>query len=133
MTIFLGGSSLIAESSQMVFDPHEADILRHRPIHPRTLLLAKAISLFALSAVVAVALNLVPMFLGLALPERPWWFPVTHLAGVLLAAAFCSGAVVFVYAFLARLIGRQRFDGLRPGRRWGSRPPSSSSTSSSRA
>src|SRR5206468_2467823 len=35
-----------------------------------------------------------------------------HLLVMLLAAVFCSGAMVFLYAWLLRLAGRERFDGL---------------------
>jgi hypothetical protein len=111
MTFFLGGTMVISESSQVLFNRAEADILGHRPIHPRTLLLAKSLGLFFLSAFLAIALNLAPAFMGMGLTDRPWLFPLVHLTMTLLTALFASGAVVFVYALLTRVVGRERFDG----------------------
>src|SRR5437867_10597440 len=36
MSFFLGGTMVVSESSQVLFNVGEADILGHRPIHPRT-------------------------------------------------------------------------------------------------
>jgi hypothetical protein len=45
MTVFFSGMTLIAESSTLLFDPTENDVIGHRPIHPRTLLCARALGL----------------------------------------------------------------------------------------
>ncbi|HTM57959.1 MAG TPA: hypothetical protein VL123_06030, partial [Candidatus Udaeobacter sp.] len=39
MTMFLAGMTMVAESSQLLFNTQEHDILGHRPVGPRTLLL----------------------------------------------------------------------------------------------
>ena len=111
MSFFLGGTMVISESSQVLFNAREADILGHRPIHPRTLLLAKSLSLFILSAILALAINLAPAVMGMSIAVRPWAFPIVHLATTLLTALFASASVVFLYALLTRWVGRERFDG----------------------
>lgn len=109
-TFMMSGMTMVAESSTMLFDPRDNDILGHRPIHPRTLLAARALSLIALALVLGVALNIVPMITGLfARGSRPW-FPIAHLATLPVMAVFCAGTVVFVYALLARLVSRRTFD-----------------------
>jgi hypothetical protein len=47
MTFFVVGMAVTAESGDILFNANESDVLVHRPIHPRTLLLAKAINLMA--------------------------------------------------------------------------------------
>ncbi len=111
-TLFLAGLTVIAESVNLLFGVEENDVLGHRPIHPRTLLLSKALSLFGLTLLLMLALNLFPMFFGLAARGAPGWFPLTHLLTIALEALFCAGAVVFVYALLTRLVGRERFDSI---------------------
>ena len=111
-TFMMAGMTMVAESSTLLFDPRDNDILGHRPIHPRTLLAARSLSLIALSLVLGLAVNLVPTVTGLlARGSRPW-FPAVHLAIVPLMAVFCAGTVVFVYALLARLVSRRTFDSI---------------------
>ena len=109
-TFMMSGMTMVAESSTLLFDPRDHDVLGHRPIHPRTLLAARALSLIALGLVLGFALNIAPMFTGiLARGSRPW-FPIAHLATLPVMAVFCAGMVVFVYALLARLVSRRTFD-----------------------
>jgi len=109
-TLMMSGMTMVAESSTLLFDPRDNDILGHRPIHPRTLLAARSLGLIALALVLGLALNIVPMITGLfARGSRPW-FPIAHLATLPVMAVFCAGMVVFVYALLARLVSRRAFD-----------------------
>lgn len=109
-TFMMSGMTMVAESSTLLFDPRDHDILGHRPIHPRTLLAARSLGLVALALVLGVALNVVPAVTGLfARGSRPW-FPVAHLVTLPLMAVFSAGTVVFVYALLARLVSRRAFD-----------------------
>lgn len=109
-TFMVAGMSMVAESSTMLFDPSENDILGHRPIHPRTLLLAKALGMVLLTLVLGLAVNLFPMFTGVVTAGARWWYPLAHLVTLVLEVLFCSSAVVFVYALLARLVSRRTFD-----------------------
>ena len=111
-TFMMTGMTLVAESSTLLFDPHDQDILGHRPIHPRTLLAARSLSLIVLSLVLGLALNLVPMVTGLwSRGARPW-FPLAHLVTLVVMAVFTSGVVVFAYAVLSRLVSRRAFDSI---------------------
>jgi hypothetical protein len=109
-TFMMTGMTLVAESSTLLFDPRDHDILGHRPIHPRTLLAARSLSLVALSLVLGLALNLVPMFTGLFTRDARPWFPLVHLVTLVIMSVFTAGTVVFAYAALARLVSRRTFD-----------------------
>jgi len=109
-TFMMTGMTLVAESSTLLFDPHDQDILGHRPIHPRTLLAARALGLITLSLVLGLSLNLVPMVTGLWTRGARPWFPLAHLVTLAVMAVFTAGVVVFAYALLARLVSRRTFD-----------------------
>jgi len=109
-TFMMTGMTLVAESSTLLFDPRDHDILGHRPIHPRTLLAARSLSLVALSLVLSLALNLVPTVTGLFTRDARPWFPLVHLVTLVIMSVFTAGTVVFVYAVLARLVSRRTFD-----------------------
>lgn len=109
-TFMMTGMTLVAESSTLLFDPRDHDILGHRPIHPRTLLAARSLSLVALSLVLGLALNLVPMVTGLFTRDARPWFPLAHLVTLVIMSVFTAGTVVFAYAVLARLVSRRTFD-----------------------
>jgi hypothetical protein len=104
--------TMVAESSQLLFSTVESDVLGHRPITARTLLLSRTLSLLGLTLLMTLSLNVLPTFFGLAAEGARWTFPFAHLACVLLLSLFASGAVVFVYAAMTRLMGRERFDSL---------------------
>src|SRR6266567_609679 len=65
MTFFVVGMAVTAESGDILFNANESDVLMHRPIHPRTLLLAKSINLVVFTLILATALYLFPAFLGM--------------------------------------------------------------------
>ena len=111
-TFLLAGMTMVAESSTLLFDPRENDILGHRPIHPRTLLLAKSSGLFLLAMMLGLAVNLCPMFAGIATRGARPWYPAAHLVSLVALVLFSAAAVVFVYALLAKLVSRRAFDAI---------------------
>jgi len=110
MTFFVVGISITTESGDILFNVAEGDVLGHRPIHPRTLLLAKSLNLLAFALLLALAANLFPLFFGLAAAGVWPWFPVVHLISTVLLCIFCAASVVFVYALIIRVVGREKFD-----------------------
>ncbi len=109
-TFLTAGMTMVSESSTLLFDPRENDILGHRPIHPRTLLLAKSLGLILLSLLLGLAVNLVPMFTGLVTTGARPWFPLAHLVSLAVIVFFTAAVVVFVYGLLARVVSRRTFD-----------------------
>lgn len=112
LTLFVAGLAMVAESGELLFGASEFDVLGHRPVGARTLLAARALSLFALTLLMALSLNLGPLAAGMWIAGVHGWFPLVHLLCVALIALFVSGVVVFAFALLTRLVGRERFDSI---------------------
>jgi len=110
MTLLVVGMASTAESGDILFNASETEVLVHRPIHPRTLLLAKSLNLLALNLFLAGCLNFFPTFFGLATRGAGWWFPFAHVASVALMSVFCCAAVVYLYGLVARFFNREKFD-----------------------
>ena len=112
ITLFFASFSMLAESGDLMFGAGEYEVLGHRPIAPGTLLLARTLVLFSLTALIAVAVNLAPFVQGLWVHGAQPWYPAAHLGAVLLASMFSAAAVVFAFALLAHLVGVRRFTGV---------------------
>lgn len=110
MTFFVVGMAVTSESGDILFNANESDVLVHRPITPRTLLLAKTINLVAFTLVLATALNLFPSLLGIAVTGARVWFPAIHLLSMTLLCIFCASAVVCVYGLVIKFLDREKFD-----------------------
>jgi hypothetical protein len=110
MTFFVVGMAVTSESGDILFNTNESDVLVHRPIHPRTLLLAKSINLIVFTLILAGALNLFPMFCGVAADGARVWFPVVHLFSMVLLCVFCAAAVVCTYGLVIKFLDREKFD-----------------------
>lgn len=110
MTFLVVGMAITSESGDILFSANESDVLLHRPIHSRTLLLAKGLNLVGLALFLAGSLNFFPTFFGLAALGAHWWFPLTHLASITLLSVFCCAAVVCTYGLIVRFFDREKFD-----------------------
>jgi hypothetical protein len=110
MTFFVVGMAITSESGDILFNTNESDVLMHRPIHPRTLLLAKTLNLIAFTLILATALNLFPTFFGLAIGGARPWFPAVHLLSMMVLCVFCAAAVVCVYGIIIKFLDREKFD-----------------------
>jgi ABC-2 type transport system permease protein len=110
MTFFVVGLAITAESGDILFNVNESDVLVHRPIHPRTLLLAKSLNLIAFALLLAAALNLFPTFFGLAARGARMWFPLVHVISITLLCVLCASAVVCTYGLVIKFLDREKFD-----------------------
>ena len=110
MTFLVVGMAITSESGDILFSANESDVLLHRPIHSRTLLLAKGLNLIGLAFFLAGSLNFFPIFFGLAASGAHWWFPLTHIVSIALLSVFCCAAVVCTYGLIVRFLDREKFD-----------------------
>ncbi len=110
MTFFVVGMAITSESGDILFNANEGDVLNHRPINPRTLLLAKTINLVAFSLILATALNLFPSIFGVAITGTRIWFPAVHLLSMAVLCIFCGAAVVCTYGIVIKFLDREKFD-----------------------
>jgi len=110
MTFLVVGMAITSESGDILFSTNESDVLLHRPIHSRTLLLAKGLNLIGLALFLAGSLNFFPTFFGMGADGARWWFPLTHIASITLLSIFCCSAVVCTYGLIVRFLDREKFD-----------------------
>jgi ABC-2 type transport system permease protein len=112
MTLVFLGMFVASSAGEVLFNKEEADILMHRPITPRALLLAKVGVLVRVSLWLAGAFNLAGLFLGVVVKDGGWLFPIVHAVSTTLAALFCTACVVLMYQLCLRWFGRERLDNL---------------------
>jgi len=99
---------LISETANSLVNPVEGFVLAHQPIDGATYTAAKLAHLGRILLYFVPALNLIPAFLGLALPRAPWAYPLLHLG-----AAFALGTLVAllccaVFGWLVRIVPARR-------------------------
>lgn len=112
MTFAFLGMFVASSAGEILFNKEEADILLHRPVHPRVMLWAKVRVLVEVSLWLAGAFNLAGLFVGLAAPDGGWRFPIAHAFSTVLESLFCAGSVVLIYQLCLRWFGRERLEGL---------------------
>jgi hypothetical protein len=110
MTFFMLGLTLTSESGELLFNPVERDVLGHRPLGARTLLVAKCLNFLRLALQLTLALNLFPALGTLLAEDSRAWSPLAHLVAAGLQAGLAVALVVFAYLVLVRVAGRERFD-----------------------
>lgn len=108
MTLILIGTSAMSEASEVLFSSSENDVLLHRPIHPATLVLSKAITIVAFTLLLAGALNLGSTIALAVVSPRHVVAPLAHVASTIASTVFASAAVICLYGLVARLLGRAR-------------------------
>jgi len=111
MTFVFLGMFIASSAGEILFNKEEADILMHRPITPKAMLWAKIRVLVEVSLWLAIAFNLVGIFVGFGSAGN-WRFPIIHLGSTVLEALFCTGSVVLVYQLCLRWFGRERLEGM---------------------
>lgn len=91
LSMLVIASAVLVEFHEVVLDPRDLDIIGHRPVGPRTYAAARLANLLFYVGLMFLALNLVPMILGLGLRDAgPWYVPaylVAALAGNLTVVA----------------------------------------------
>lgn len=110
MTFVMLGLTLTSESGELLFSPTERDVLGHRPVGARTLLVAKCLNFFRLALMFTLALNLFPAAGTLLAEGGRFWSPLAHLLAATAQAGLAVALVVFAYLVLVRVAGRERFD-----------------------
>jgi hypothetical protein len=89
-TTFLLALILTMESINTFFNPVEASVLAHQPIHDKSYFAAKFTYLATVVAYVVFPINIVPALAGLSLKDAPWLYPLTYLVAVYLMGLFLT-------------------------------------------
>jgi ABC-2 type transport system permease protein len=111
LTFTAVGLFVASSCGELLFNPEEAEILLHRPVTARDLLVAKARVMVDVSLWLALALNLFAAIAG-SWALGSWWFPVVHAVSLAMHSVFCVSTVVLAYQLCLRWFGRERLQGL---------------------
>ena len=111
-TMFVTALSVIAESSNVIFNDTEIDVIGHMPVNDRTLFLAKGLSLLAFSLVIGLSFNLFPSVLGIWAVRSGLLFCIIHPITAVLVSVFATSLALVSYGVLMRLAGKERFDSI---------------------
>jgi ABC-2 type transport system permease protein len=112
MTFGMVGMMLTSSCSTLLFNDQESDILLHRPVPVAFILRAKVRVMLTQAWLLAVALNLVAMCVGVLRPGGSWRYLPVHLITLGLEALFVVSAVVLAFHLCLRLFGRERLNSL---------------------
>lgn len=112
MTFMLLSMFIASSAGEVLFNKEEADILLHRPVSAKALLRAKIGVMIQVAMWLALALNLVGLFVGVWSLDGGWAYPIVHLVSIFLETLFCAGLIVMSYQLCLRWLGRERLDGL---------------------
>ncbi len=109
MTLFVVGTMALNEASEILFNSRDGEILQYRPVHASTLVLAKGLTLFGFSGLMALSMNIGPCALGALAKDAHGWFALVHLGSVTLETSFVCAAVLFAHGVIVRYLGAERF------------------------
>jgi len=112
MTFMFLGMFVASSAGEVLFNKDEADILLHRPVNPKAMLWAKISVMVQVALWLALALNLIGLFVGIGVRDGSWLYPLAHVASTVLEAFFCTGVIVLTYQLCLRWFGRERLDGI---------------------
>ncbi len=103
---------VVAEAANTLYNPVEASVLAQRPVHSLTYAGAKIAHLLIVVLYLVPALAAPSAALGLVLEGTRWFWPITHLAAVVLAGLFMAFLVCALYGWLYRLVPANRLRGI---------------------
>lgn len=95
---------LVSQAADAFMNPAEVAVLAHRPIRSGSYLAAKAVYVLQAALMVTLPLNLVPALAGVTLPDTRWFYPITHLVAVSLAAVFTALVVCGIFGVMFRVL-----------------------------
>lgn len=110
VTFVVVSLAIVAESSNVIFNESEADIIGHLPINSTTLFAAKVLNIFFFTLLLALAANLLPTIAGVWSKGSNNFFPVAHLLSSVLTALLATALAMTTYGLLMRFISKERFN-----------------------
>jgi hypothetical protein len=110
VTFVVVSLAIVAESSNVIFNETEADIIGHLPINSTTLFAAKVLNIFFFTLLLALAANLLPTIAGVWSKGSNYLFPVAHLLSAGLTALLATALAMTTYGLLMRVISKERFN-----------------------
>jgi hypothetical protein len=96
--------TIIREAANSLFNPMEASILAHHPVHSLTYAAAKIAHVLIIVLYLVAALTLPAALIGVGLPGTRWFWPLTHLASAGLICLTAAFLICALYGWLLRLV-----------------------------
>jgi hypothetical protein len=103
---------IVGEAANTLFNPIEASVLAHQPVHNFTYVSAKIAHLLLIVLYVVPALAGPAAVCGMFLKDARWFFPLTHIAAALLAGLFTAFLVCALNGWLFRIFPAGRLKSL---------------------
>ena len=101
--------AVILEFGNSIINPEDAEVLIHRPIHPRTYFLARLCNLLVYVGLMGTALCLFPSFLGMTVRGCGWTFPLVFFPVAMIANLATAFFVLLIYTGLLKVMRYHRF------------------------
>jgi len=98
----------VMEAPNTLFNPTEASVLAHQPVHAFTYVAAKITHLLLVVLYLVPALAGPAALCGIFLKDARWFYPVTHFAAALLAGLFTAFLVCALCGWLFRVFPPSR-------------------------
>jgi hypothetical protein len=92
------------EAANSLFNPVEASMLAHAPIHSPTYAAAKIVHLFIAVLYLVFGINLCPALLGIVSSGSRWFWPATHLASAMLVGLWTAFMICAFYGLIRRVL-----------------------------
>jgi hypothetical protein len=103
---------IIREAANTLFNPVEASILAHNPIHGPTYAASKIAHILITVSYLVLGLNLYPALIGFVNKGAHWYWLVTHLASAFLIGFWTAFVICALYGFMIRLVPASLLKGI---------------------
>lgn len=95
---------VVREAANAMFNPVEASMLAHYPVHSLTYAAAKIAHVLMAVLYLVAALGLPPALVGVTLRGTHWFWPVTHFAAALLTGVTAAFLICALYGLFRRFV-----------------------------
>jgi hypothetical protein len=93
----------IREAANSLFNPVEASMLAHKPVHGATYAAAKIVHIVIAVLYLVLGLNVYPALIGFGLHGARWFWLITHLGSAFLVGLWTAFIICAFYGWMRRL------------------------------
>jgi ABC-2 type transport system permease protein len=112
MTALLLLLILVTETINTFFNPVEAAVFAHQPVHERTYFASRITCLLGVTGSTVLLPNVIPALAGLSIINARWFYPVTHLVALSALGVFMLFSIIAVLGLLFRFAPLSRVRGI---------------------
>jgi hypothetical protein len=104
--------TLTTETVNGFFNPVEAAVFAHQPVHERTYFASRMTYLLGVVGSIVLPLNVIPAIVGLRIHDARWFYPITHLVAVIALGVFILLSIIATLGLLFRFVPLSRVRGI---------------------